>query len=45
MEYVIGPAKNEMAAMTTKLLEPRMSVIVSNLHLAAMTKPVICMRV
>ena len=44
-EYVIGPAKNEIRAMATKFVEPKMSVIVSNLHVAAMAKPVICITI
>ena len=44
-EYVIGPAKNEIRAMATKFVEPKMSVIVSNLNVAAMKNPVICVSI
>ena len=40
----MGPEQNDMMAMTTKLVDPKISVMVSNLHVAAMANPVICMR-
>ena len=42
-EYVMGPEKKEITAITIKFVQPKMSVIVSNLHVAAIANPVICM--
>lgn len=37
----MGPEKKEIAAITTKFVAPKISVMVSNLHVAAIANPVI----